>query len=77
MLNRRNLLASLGFGLAAPAIIRTPGLLMQVRRAPVQPRPYPHAGFMGLNFVGSVLSVPPQLGDVYYDGECWITLGVG
>ena len=31
MLKRRNLLAGLGIGLAAPAIIRMPGLLMPVR----------------------------------------------
>lgn len=32
MLQRRSLLAGLGLVLAAPAIIRTPGLLMPVRR---------------------------------------------
>lgn len=34
MLNRRKLLAGLGIGLAAPTIIRTPGLLMPVRTVP-------------------------------------------
>lgn len=42
MLNRRNLLAGLGIGLAAPAIIRTPGLLMSVRPLPIRRTRFVH-----------------------------------
>lgn len=35
-IQRRNLLAGLGALLAAPAIIRTPGLLMPVKAAPIR-----------------------------------------
>lgn len=35
ILSRRGLLAGLGAAIAAPAIIRTPGLLMPVRRVPL------------------------------------------
>lgn len=82
-LPRRSLLAGLGFTIAAPAIVRTPGLLMPVQPAKLDRR----LRFMGTNFVGPVAPASPQFGDAYfdtstrqhrfYDGARWIAVGVG
>lgn len=58
-MNRRSLLLGLGAALAAPAVIRTPGLLMPVRR--IEP---------GCDLGAQMLYAPPYL----FDAEQYVIM---
>ena len=72
MIRRRSLIAGLGALLAAPAIIRTPGLLMKVKPLPVAPWLPMYAGESVLHFRGIPVRVMDvERPDVYISRSEW------
>lgn len=78
MLKRRGVLGLLGFGLAVPAIVRTPGLLMPVRPArslhglrifgcaPPHPATFPQLSALTC-YPPDLPPATPRTGDMYFD----------
>ena len=73
MIRRRRILTGIGIGLFAPAIIRTPGVLMPIKPvlAPA-PTGAPGEVFIGNGVPANIGGIRQMPGDLYLDGATYL-----